>query len=456
MAYIICTDSENLLLTKRHGLIRISRNLRGKYDLTGVRKGERIFLLDFEKNRLYGPFYSESRGAAEERNPKGGPFNGFGQVRNHYLYDSIRVDSSAVGKTGMPFDGADPKTVRFLLNSIEEEEITHKLLIMNTERVPLVLNFTLADGSMKVAVVGLEGETFVKNYTCSAPDTLFGLIDRKMRIGEDLFSRGRQKEFISSLIEIGDLVYSNILQPLELGALFSEGGYRVYIAGEQKVKEIPFELSYGGSFIFEKNCVVFSRERAHGVPGGVRNEKVKSALVIADPTGRFERAYKEGIALFDLFEREGITADLVARPLEQDLVAELFTGYGLVHFSGHTETEGGYPGWDMGPFRFHASDLPSQKRFPSLVFSSSCKGSIGLGLELLDRGAITVLCSRWQVPDIDMSEFVLSFYKLLLSGVEAGEAFNWIVNRSYESDKFIPLLFSLHGHSRIRYEKQYS
>jgi hypothetical protein len=454
MAYIIPTDSENLLLTIEQGLIRVSRSLKSMYDLSTIGKGDRVFLLDFEKNSLYGPFYSSCSGASEEKNPKDGPFNGFGRVRSHYLYDSIRVDCSEVGKRGIPFDSPDPKKIPFLLERAQDEEIAHRLLIMNTERLPLILSFTRSDGSLKATVVGIEGETFVRNYTCSLSETLVPLISRKMHVGEDLCSRGRQKAFISILREIGELVYSNILEPLDLDLLFSSGGYSVYIAGKD-VREIPFELAFRDSFIFEKNSIIFTSERVHALPRRAKNIEVQSVLVIADPSLQYRFAYQEGILLYELFEHEGITADLIARPLEQDLAAGLFSRYGLVHFAGHTETQGSSPGWDMGRFCFHASDLPSQTRFPSFIFSSSCSNTIKLGVELLECGAKSVLCSRWQVPDSDMSEFVLSFYKLLLGGVETGEAFNWTVNRSYEKELFTPLLFSLHGHSRMRYEKQY-
>jgi len=453
MAYIIPTDSENLLLTMENGLVRVSRNLRSKYDLLRIKKGERVYLFNFERGSLYGPFYSLSSKASEERNPKGGPFNGFGRVRSHYLYDSIQVDCSDAGKRGIPFDTAGPEKIRFCIESSDDEEVMQRLLIMNTERLPLVLNFTLSDGLLKAAVVGTEGETFVRNYTCCSPETVLALISRKMHAGEEHFSRGNNRAFISILREIGELIYDNILEPLELDQLFTSGGYRVHIAGEEVVK-IPFELSYSGSFIFEKNSIVFMQERARTVPREVKKKQVKGALVIADPSCRYGRAYQEGIALYELFEREGITADLIARPLDKDLAADLFSGYGIVHFAGHTETKGSSPGWDMGYFYFHTSELPSQKRFPSFVFSSSCSNTIRLGLELLDSGAISVLCSRWQIPDNDMSAFVLPFYRLLLGGVEIGEAFNWVVNRSYKEELFAPLLFCLHGYGRMRYEKQ--
>ncbi len=70
------------------------------------------------------------------------------------------------------------------------------------------------------------------------------------------------------------------------------------------------------------------------------------------------------------------------------------------------------------------------------------------------EGAKNVIASRWQMPDSDMSGFVLSFYNLLLSGIEVGEVFRSALTRSYRRGEVAPLLLTLHGESRMIYEKQ--
>ena len=75
------------------------------------------------------------------------------------------------------------------------------------------------------------------------------------------------------------------------------------------------------------------------------------------------------------------------------------------------------------------------------------------GLALLGKGVKNVIASRWQVPDYDMRGFVLSFYNLLLSGVEIGDAISSALTRSYWRGEVLPLLFTLHGESRMVYER---
>ena len=474
MGYVVCTDRKNLTESLKHRLIRVPRTLRGRYALERVREGERIFLLDYEHDRLYGPFVACCDKMQEEISPGTGPFNGFGPVEHHYRYDSITVDCGGVGKKGVHYDGTVPWEVPFRMKPEEEERITHRLVMMNTRRLPVVIDFTLDGGVLRAAVVTTEGETAVRHHSFGDTDAFFALIERKMRIAEEVLCRDLKRACNENLREIGELVYDNMLKPLALGPLFSEGGVMVCIAGDPDAKRIPFEIAWSGSYIFEKNSVLFTRRVPRdvlkkaapgttdagsavqsGVPGPAaysgRNDPLK-ALVIADPARRCSHAYEEGVELFRLFERAGIAADFVSRPIDRDLALGLLSGYELVHFCGHTDSEDRSPGWDFGEFRLRVGDLPELPRFPSFVFSSSCSKTIEFGQKLLERGAVTVVCSRWAVPDRDMREFVISFYRLFLDGAESGEAFNWAVRTSYERGDYTPLLFSLHGHGRKRYE----
>jgi hypothetical protein len=468
MGYIVCTDAKNLAESVKHRLVRVPRTLRGRYNLIRVKEGERIFLLDYEHDRLYGPFVACFDKMKEEINPKVGPFNGFGPVEHHYRYDSITVECGDVGKEGVRYDGSVPWEVPFLMEPEEEERLTHRLLIMNTKRLPVVIDFTLNGDIMRAAVVTTEGEAAVRNHTFGDIDAFFTLIKRKMSIAEEVLCSNPKRACIEHLREIGELVYDNMLEPLALGPLFSKGGFLVCIAGDPHAKRIPFEISWSGSFIFEKNSVLFTRQ----VPDRVSKKTVRHfqktvqsiaanmersdspiALVIADPARRCSHAYEEGIELFNLFEREGIAVDFVSRPMEKDHALGLLSGYEFVHFCGHMESEGSSQGWDLGEFRLRVKELPKLPGFPSFVFSSSCSKTIDFGQKLLDRGASTVVCSRWRVPDRDMRGFVIPFYRLLLDGAETGEAFNYAVRTSYGQGDVTPLLFSLHGHGRKRYEK---
>ncbi|UCB46712.1 MAG: CHAT domain-containing protein [Spirochaetota bacterium] len=447
MGYLIYTDRINLLMSIKRGLIRIPRNLRVRFDLRTIRKGDTIFLFDFENNKLYGPILAAADNATEEKNPKDGPFNGYGNVKKHYIYDALKIDCSKAGKRGIQYECKDD--FRFIVSKEDDEVLQQKLELINGDKVPVVLNFTISEGSLKAAVVKLKGVTHINNYVCKNPDNLLSLLRKKKRIGEALLSGGKNKAFVNNLKDMGQLIYDNIFKPIDLESLFTEGGYTVYISGDDQIKEIPFEVSYNDLFIFERNTVVYSGAAEHKE----RSIKIKKVLIIADPSSRYHNAYEEGVELFRLFSESNIATDFISREIDNDLINDLFPDYDIVHFAGHSRMEDSKVGWDIGGTCFTFTDILVQGRLPHLVFSSSCGNTLKFGLALLGKGVKNVIASRWQIPDYDMRVFVLSFYNLLLSGIEIGDAISSALTRSYWRGEVLPLLFTLHGESRMVYEK---
>ncbi|KKM22889.1 hypothetical protein LCGC14_1620760 [marine sediment metagenome] len=94
MAYLIHTDENNLVKTLKTGLIRIPRSLIERFNIYQLRKGDIVFLYDFENMKIAGPFIKSSEDVNEEKNPKSGPFNGYGKTGSHYHYISTRVHRS--------------------------------------------------------------------------------------------------------------------------------------------------------------------------------------------------------------------------------------------------------------------------------------------------------------------------------------------------------------------------
>jgi hypothetical protein len=446
MGYLVYTDRVNLLKTIKNGLIRIPKNLKGQFDLRKIKQGDTIFLLDFEHNKLYGPVLAAGR-VIEEKNPRDGPFNGYGSVSKHYIYDTLGVDCSKMGRKGLLYENID--TIRFVLKEKEDESIQEKLGLLNTDRIPLVLNFTISGENLKATVVKLKGVTNINNYVCKNPDNLLSLLQMKKRVGEGFLASGQKVNFMDNLKNIGQLIYDNILKPIDLEPLFTEGGYTVYISGDDRIKEIPFEVSYNGEFIFEHNTVVYSGKGEHKE----RSVRIKKVLIIADPTSQYRNAYEEGVEIHRLFSERGFPIDFLSRAIDNDLMNDLFTDYDIVHFAGHSRIKESQIGWDIGASCFTIPDILSKGRYPHLVFSSACGDTLQFGLVFLAEGVKNVIASRWQMPDSDMRGFALSFYSLLLSGIEVGNAFSSALTRSYLRGEVVPLLFTLHGESRMIYEK---
>ena len=155
MAYLIHTDRKNLLKSIHAEMIRIPRNLEGIYKLDNIRENESIYFLNFENQKIYGPARAGSAPVLEEKNPKTGPFNGFGNVDGHYLYKSLKIDCSSFLKKGISIKeiGIDPDTDRFIVTQNEEVNIMEKLKHINQKDIPLVTSLSFTGNVVKATVI---------------------------------------------------------------------------------------------------------------------------------------------------------------------------------------------------------------------------------------------------------------------------------------------------------------
>jgi hypothetical protein len=321
---------------------------------------------------------------------------------------------------------------------------------MNGESIPIIINLSLSGNLAKATIIEINGGSAIRNYALNIEDSFFSLIGSKMRSAEELLHRRRECDFARCLEEIGDFIYVQVLDGLNLQRLFSKGGYTINIAGDKKLMEIPFEISHHESFIFENNIMTLRG----GNENPAQSVKIRRTLIIADPSERYEWAYREGKILHDFFRSNNIGVDLFSRPLQREMLIEIFPEYDIVHFAGHSVIRNSVPGWDIGTSVFTAQDLIVQKRLPFLVFSSACGNTIGMGLEFLHKGVRNCVVSRWQIPDVDISRFIQSFYFQLFRSKEIGYAFNRAVVRRYLSGDILPLTFVLLGESRNLYENK--
>lgn len=452
MAYLIYTDRENLLKSFQSSLVRIPCHLKKYFDFGQIRKGDLIFFYDFENSKVYGPVFLRDQTVFREKNPKNGPFNGFGNVYQHYHYESIPIDCSKMFKRGV-FSKEftlKQKRVCFYLSEKDETEIIDKLRQINQECRPLIINLMIGYETLNATVVRVSRGTCIKNYSFQLNKTLFPLLKNKKRQGETFLRNGKDGDFISTLKEIGSVIYESILRNLELEELFSKGGYTVYLSADRRARNIPFEISYKNLFIFEKNIVSWRCEEQFPA----ERTPVRNILVVADPTGNYKWAYNEGSLLYQFFHQAGFSVDFISRSITKEMLSEFFSHYDIVHFSGHSGRQGSGTGWDIGTALFSAGDVLNTTKVPFLVFSSGCGDALTLGSKFLRLGVKNIISSRWWVPDRDISDFIMMFYSLLFENLEIGLAFNRALFLSYRKGCVLPLIFGLHGESRLVYEKR--
>lgn len=451
MAYLIYTNGINLNKTYRHGLIRIPRSLEQRFNLYKIRKGDLIYLCDFDTWKIHGPLIADTDGVREEKNPKQGPFNGLRNSEKHYHYISIQVDCSRVFERGVPVNmaGIDQKTETFSLQKGDELRINEGLNHINSEKIPLVINITFSGDDVNATVVEINRGTHIEHFKFGINKNLLNILERKKKAGENLLQSGEMDNYKGILKEIGRLVYDNIFRNIGLEKVFTRGGFIIDIAGDDRACEIPYEIAYKDSFIFENNFLSCRGEGGQE-PGNIR---VKRVLILADLSGNYRGAYREGVKLYNFLQKIGISVDLLCRNLKRDMLADFFSFYNIIHFSGHSSVRGSDAAWDLGEGLFTAADIAGGKRSPHLVFSSACGNTLSLGLDFLKAGVNNVVSSRWQITDEDISDFVICFYELLFNNMEIGYAFNRALCNSYMNENVVPLSFAFLGESRLIYER---
>jgi len=485
MPFLIYTDKDNLIRAVKARKVRVPSHLNHLFDLGKVKPKDTIYLLDYGSGMVYGPLSAVSPSTREEKNPRGGPFNGFGRVRGHYLYRSIEVDCSAMYRRGARLRELEPdfRAPTFALSFEDERRIVRKLRIRNRKSVPLVLHVAREGGLLRITFAELNGGMKVGHHVLRVGEGFYAFLGRKMELIEGCFGAGRADQCLPALRSAGEAVYEQILKPCGLDRLFTEGGFTIDVAGDRSLCRIPFEVAWKGSFLFEANVLSY---RGQGEEEGTTVLPISKALILADPAQKFRGAYLEGLKLHRFLSGRGVTADLMARPLGRGALADLLCGYDLVHFAGHSVpmirkdvgredpartapargsafipsegVEGGCRAgegcaWDIGGSHapFGEDDVVPYGRFPRLIFSSACGNTLSLGFRFLEAGARNVIASRWTIPDRDLTGFVADFYGLLLDGMEIGSAFNDSLLKAYLGGDMVPLSFVLLGESRRVY-----
>jgi hypothetical protein len=456
MAYIIPTNWKNLQKTLKHGIIRIPQTLRVCYDLRKIKKNDTLFLFDHENGRVYGPLFSGDGVVKEERNPRTGPFNGTGKTENHYLYDSLKVDSSGMWKEGACVDELKISIngKNFFLPLQEESLVMEALRRANEGLQSLVINFQInlqsSVYSVSATVVEVSSGMNISYHNFELPGSFFSFISWKKKVVEDCALHANWMGVEQALIDLGRLIYDSIFGRIGLGDIFHSPDCSIYISGDERSALIPFEIAFKDSFIFENNILSFRGERKKES----RAASIRRVLIFADPTECYSWAYNEGMVLYEFFKSKGCQVDFISRPVTVEILPELFSCYDIIHFSGHSgnaEMEGS---WDLGWHSFKARDIGVQRKMPYLIFSSSCGNTLKMGFDFLRLGALNCIGSRWTIPDRDISGFLLNFYGLLLKKYEVGFAFQRSILSSYRRGDVLPILFVLQGEPKTRYELQ--
>ena len=246
---------------------------------------------------------------------------------------------------------------------------------------------------------------------------------------------------------------------------------------------IPWELIHDGQqFLCQKfnmgrlvktrQAVLRSRARSLGRPFKM--------LVLVDPRGDLEGAYREGTELRDFMDRfkDHVTVSFRSSDIAADFVRQKIRNFDLVHFAGHAEYHAENPadsGWRLSDGVFSAKDimkLTGTAAMPALVFSNACQSArteewrikeefqgeiFGLANAFILSGVKHYIGTFWEILDEPSSRFALEYYKHSLSGMTVGEAVRQArlsLIKDYGEETIVWASYLLYGDPTFNYTDQ--
>jgi len=245
MNYVIYTNTENLFKTISKGIIRIPKNLMDRFNLKRLKINDIVFLYNFEDEKLYGLLRVISS-CYKEKNPRLGPFNGYGKVKNHYYYYSINVDCTNFWKNGLSIESfPELNPPEFIIkNTGMLKKIIQILKLLNTVLAPLLIEPRYFNGHFIISVLNVTNRMIVVERDIEIDNDVIELVKKRVNDLQRVINVMNYDEFLLSCKNIGAYIYEIIFKYLELDELFKTGGYSISIIPDDTIADIPLEFMY--------------------------------------------------------------------------------------------------------------------------------------------------------------------------------------------------------------------
>jgi CHAT domain-containing protein len=251
---------------------------------------------------------------------------------------------------------------------------------------------------------------------------------------------------------------------------------------DEQLVHIPWELLFDGQRFL---CEQFSMGRQVRTKGNkivshsdaIQPKSELSMLIIADPTEDLDVAWKEGISIYEEFQRKEDMVKIILQSSDQvdlDFVKKNIWDYDLVHYAGHAEYDPSKPslsGWMLSDGKLNASDIlkmaGGKKAMPRLVFGNACQSgytekwlkekdkidqihnSYGLVHAFLISGVQYYIGTFCDVSDEYGAHMGIEFYHHLLEGNTIGESLRKAresFQEKFGRESFSWINYVLYGH----------
>lgn len=268
------------------------------------------------------------------------------------------------------------------------------------------------------------------------------LLNRANRRGEIV------PEVINDLKKAGQNLYDELLTPKAKNSLRSTLSDTLVLYLDDQLVHIPWELLFDGEeFLclkFGIGRIVSTKQSMVGIQKRGKRESL-NVLIMADPQGNLEAAYKEGIKIRDeLSEKaEKIKVSLVSSQTDIQYIKKNMRDFDIVHYAGHADYDLNNPsqsGWVMYDGKMTASDIikmAGSTPLPSLIFANACHSGrtgewnitegfeneiYGLANAFLLAGVTHYIGTFWEVLDSPSSVFAIEFYRAVAENASIGQA----------------------------------
>ena len=255
-------------------------------------------------------------------------------------------------------------------------------------------------------------------------------------------------EIINDLKKAGQTLYDELLTPRVKNLLRSTLSETLVLYIDDQLVHIPWELLFDGQeFLCLKFCIGRIVSTRQGITGIQKREKsgLLKMLIVADPQGNLDAAYKEGIKIRDELRghEDAIKGSLVSSKVDIQYIKKNIRDFDIVHYAGHADydlKEPSQSGWVLSDGKWTSSDIAKMAGgapLPFLIFSNAChsgrtgewrisegfeKEIYGLANAFLLSGVTHYIGTFWEILDSPSSVFAIEFYKALGENASVGSA----------------------------------
>lgn len=313
----------------------------------------------------------------------------------------------------------------------------------------LTLDFGRDDRRLKVAFFEGEERT-LRPYEIHKPD--WRQIEETCREILSAFNRSNRcaelnPDVPNELKKSGHLLFDLLLPSRAKEKLANTAAEILTLRLEDTLVHIPWELLYDGREFLCRRFAIGRIASTRQTPTA-RAIRAPAApfrvLVLADPRGDLEAAYREGLDIKTFLDqrRDVFRVDFKSCPVDIAFIKKNLRDYDIVHYAGHAEydrQDSSESGWLLSDGTLRTNDIAAMgghQPMPALVFSNACQSGqseewsvddqgqriFGLANAFLLSGVQHYIGTFREIVDEPSAQFAQRVYALIAEGEAIGTA----------------------------------